>query len=263
MKRFLFPFGCALGLLASLLSSCSVYAPMQPTVSTIRHKGETEISASIQPNGRVEAGVVHSPIANVLVSGAATFRPKTNDSSSLNTRQWELGLGTYRAVGPHWLFTGLTGGGFATTHKSIMTKELEVFPLGVRNERYQYDARYGKLFGQLNASYAFRGGEVGAAYRLTYLHFRDLTWQYNGYATPIPVKTMLRHEPQLFCRVNLDRQQPTRWQLQAAVGMSLGRATAAPEYLNEPTWQETTRLRLPAPTASLGVVFRPGKRAGK
>ncbi|GAB3831562.1 hypothetical protein [Hymenobacter jeollabukensis] len=261
MKRFLFPFSCALGLLAALLTSCSVYAPMQPTTSTIRHRGETELSASIQPNGRLEAGVVHSPMANVLVSGAATFRPKTNDSSSLNTRQWELGLGTYRALGTHWLLTGLAGGGYATTHKSIMTKELDIFPLGVHNELYQYDARYAKLFGQFNASYAFRGGEVGAAYRLTYLHFRDLNWQYNGYSAPIPVKSMLRHEPQLFCRINLDRQQPARWQAQAAIGMSLAQNRKA----EVETWTSTEahRTRLPMPTASLGVVFRPGRRIGK
>lgn len=259
MSRFLFPTTSALALLTALLTGCSVYAPMQPTVSTIRHKGETELSATIQPNARVEVGMVHSPIANVLVSGAATFRPKTNDSSSLNTRQWELGLGTYRAVGPHWLFTGLVGGGHATTHKSVMSKELYFFPLGVRNELYQYDARYGKLFGQLNASYAFRGGEVGLNYRLNYLRFSELNWQYNGYTMPIPVKTMLRHEPQLFCRVDLDRSQPARWQAQVAVGMSLAQNKKA-EVEN---WQmtEAHRTRLPMPTASLGLVFRPGKRS--
>ncbi|UOQ74208.1 hypothetical protein [Hymenobacter cellulosilyticus] len=97
---------------------------MQPTVSTIRAQGETELVASLQPKGRLEASVVHSPLPHLLVSAAGSFRPKLGDSTYAATRQWEAGVGTYWNLGPHWSVTALAGGGHAYVDKSFKPFQL-------------------------------------------------------------------------------------------------------------------------------------------
>ena len=63
-------------IVALALGGCTVYAPMQPTVSGIRAVGEAEFGASIQGSGRVEASAVVSPAPGFLLAGAATYRPR-------------------------------------------------------------------------------------------------------------------------------------------------------------------------------------------
>ncbi|TPG65443.1 hypothetical protein [Hymenobacter nivis] len=84
----------------ALLTGCTVYAPMQPTVATLSRAGQLETSASVQLSGRVEAGALYSPLAHVLVAGSGTYRPHLSggDSTFFSTRQWEAGAGTYYPV---------------------------------------------------------------------------------------------------------------------------------------------------------------------
>lgn len=80
---------------AALLAGCTVYAPMQLTVSSIRQAGQTELSASTQLNGRVEVTAVCSPLPHVLLAGSTTYRPNLGGTTYFATRQWEVGTGTY------------------------------------------------------------------------------------------------------------------------------------------------------------------------
>ena len=84
-----------------ILTSCTVYAPMQPTVATVSRAGQMETNAFIQLNGRMEAGALYSPLPHVLVVGSGTYRPRlgSGDSTFFSTRQWEAGAGTYWPMG--------------------------------------------------------------------------------------------------------------------------------------------------------------------
>ena len=59
----------------ALLASCTVYAPMQPTVSTVTQAGQLELTGSAQLSGRVEGTAVYSPPPHVLLAGGGTYRP--------------------------------------------------------------------------------------------------------------------------------------------------------------------------------------------
>lgn len=254
MKRFLFPTTSALALLSALLTGCSVYAPMQPTASGIRAQGQAEISGSIQPTGRVEGGITYSPRPHLLVSGAGTFRPKTGDTRYMATQQLELGVGTYWTLGSHLVVTGLGGAGLGSSQKGFVEVPVPLVSDGPRYARYE--ARYGKAFGQLGLHYDFRGGAIGAAYRLTGVGFSHLTYSDTHTALAIPLRHMVRHEPMLYGRLDLSRAQPQRWQLQGTVGMSV-----TPGFRSSDTYEvgtyEANRTRLPSLYTSLGVVFRP------
>ena len=71
MRFYRFPLLAAVALLAS----CTVYAPMQPTVSTITQAGQLELTGSAQLSGRAEGTAVYSPLAHVLLAGGGTYAP--------------------------------------------------------------------------------------------------------------------------------------------------------------------------------------------
>ena len=102
----------------ALLTSCTVYAPMQPTVSTITQAGQLELTGSAQFNGRMEGTAVYSPLPHVLLAGGGTYRPNLGGSAYFATRQWETGAGTYWVLGKHWLLTGEGGYGYACSERA-------------------------------------------------------------------------------------------------------------------------------------------------
>ncbi|MCB2409665.1 hypothetical protein [Hymenobacter lucidus] len=242
-----------------LATSCTVYAPMQPTISTISGQGQAEISGSVQVSGRVEGGVTYSPLPNLLVMAAGTFRPDFGrDSTISTTRQWEAGVGGYVPLGHRWQLTGLVGYGHANTHKAYA--ELDVISGWSSLENYQ--ARYSKTFGQLSITREFGRGSFGAAYRLSRISFDELNYASGTSRYPVALRRMTRHEPLLFARVSLDAYN--RWQLQGTMGLSVA-ADAKQDVTNNPELYQANHTLLPIPMASLGVVFRPqlfGKNNG-
>jgi hypothetical protein len=242
-----------LSVFATLLSlgSCTVYAPMQPTISTVNQAGQVEIAAGMQPNGRTEASVVYSPLPHLLVSAAGTFRPNLGDSTFYATRQAEVGLGGYLPLGRGWQLTGLAGYGLATTRRAYVE---EPFLWGARTLE-EYRTRYGKVFGQASLTHEGLRGSVGVVYRLARIHFNQFDYKafpYDSYA--VPRTSMVRHEALLFGRRSLDAAG--RWQVQATMGLSV----ATDEQQDTGEDQRVYRanhILLPTPTASLGFVFRP------
>ena len=83
MRFYHFPLLAAVALLAS----CTVYAPMPPTVSTITQAGQLELTGSAQLSGRAEATVVYSPLPHVLLAGGGTYRPNLGGTTYFATRQ--------------------------------------------------------------------------------------------------------------------------------------------------------------------------------
>ncbi|GAA4372242.1 hypothetical protein [Hymenobacter koreensis] len=229
---------------------------MQPTASGIRAQGEAEYTGTIHANGRLEGSAVYSPLPHVLVNGAATFRPKIGDTTYTATRQWEAGAGTYWALGQHLIVTGMAGVGQANSRRGFLELPGIFSNAGVSLTDYQ--ARYNKVYGQLGLHYDFRGGSIGANYRLTHLQFQSFTYRNSELQMHLPVSMprMLRHEPMLYGRIDLDRARPRRWQLQGSVGLSYSQG---PEQKGEERifQQEINRTRMPLISTSVGVVFRP------
>jgi hypothetical protein len=234
-----------------LLGSCTVYAPMQPTISTIHAKGQVEVSGGVQASGRVESSVVYSPLPNVLVMGAGTFRPNLGDSTFYQTRQWEAGLGGYLPLGSGWQLTGLVGYGTAYTHRAYVEE-----PLIWGERRLEtYQMRYNKVFGQASLTHEGRRGAIGAVYRLARLGFDQLDYSAEHYpAYALPLRSMVRHEVVVFGRRSLDANN--RWQLQNTIGLSMaGRGRYSTS--EDERYNQVNQVLLPVPTISLGVVFRP------
>lgn len=226
MKNHIALARCLFGTTA-LLTSCTVYVPMQPTVSTIRQAEQVELTASIQPNLRLEAGAMVSPLSHLLLAAAGTYRPRLESSSSyFSTRQWEAGGGGYVPLGPKAQLTGLAGGGQGSSERGVETPGF-LFA----GDFTEYRARYRKFFGQLGigtAGPAVPGRPaLGLVYRYTWVSFDELTYVLTPRpsllpalpeAGAVPLAGMGRHELLAYCRANLDRAG--YWQAQLAGGVS-------------------------------------------
>lgn len=240
MKNFFSVARCLFGATA-LLASCMVYAPiqpMQPTVSTIRQAGQVELTASIQPSLRLEAGAVVSPLPHVLLAAAGTYRPRLEDiNSSFGTRQWEAGGGGYVSLGPGAQLTGLVGGGQGGSEQSEETPGFLFFAGSLT----EYRARYHKFYGQLGistAGSAVPGRSVlGLVYRYTWVGFDELTYAVTprpGLLTVLPAAGMVpltgmgRHELLAYYRANLDRAGYWQAQLAGGVSADAGHSAADP-----------------------------------
>lgn len=229
-----------------ILTGCTVYAPMQPTVATVSRAGQLEANASIQLSGRVEAGALYSPLPHVLVVGSGTYRPRlsSGDATFFSTRQWEAGAGTYWPLGKAWLVSGLTGGGYAATER-LSSEPLGKTPL--------LRARYSKLFAQVGIDCRpFRSGSFGVVYRFAQLRFDELTFYQPTYQGSVENRALGRHEVLVYGRYDLAWGQPHSWQIQSAVGCSLSNL---PLHTDEPF--EATRNRLPVLLLSMGLVYCP------
>lgn len=238
MRRF---FPLLPGLLA-LLASCTVYAPMQPTLPLLTERGQADLSASIQPTGRVEATAAYSPWQRVVVLGGLTAAPRLGEQTFLQTAQYEAGAGLYQPLG-QWVLGAQLGYGQAYSHRGYQQL------LGGYRE---YEANYQKQFVQAGVGYQGVLRSVSLTYRLTRVQFSHLTETDYG---PVPLARMLRHELALQSRVSLLGSE--RWQLASTAGLSL----AAPPY-RDPSASappdRPTDVLLPAFFLGLGVIFRLG-----
>lgn len=252
------PYGPLLVASTVCLSGCTVYAPMQPLMPVVRTPGAVELGASLQGSGRLELGAVYAPVSHVVVTGAGTISPKLSKDDFLVTRQYELGAGLYHPLNDRWLINGLGGYGQAYSNRGYLNPSF--FGPATFSE---YEARYSKYFGQLSLAHTQASDFYGLTYRLTQVRFLSLleTTTYG----PLPLEQMVRHELLFFYRHGLSRAAATRWQLQAALGMSV---SSTPE-LNEHSahasfegWAErhANRVLGPAFLGSVGVVYAlPGR----
>ena len=140
-------------LIWGLLSGCAVYVPMQGAAPEIRGQGELEVAGSWSLTKRMEVGATYSPLPHLLVRAATSARPDAHapgDSSSYaQNNQYELDLGTYWPLGPHWLAGGLVG--FGQAHAEAHYEDdghtllhFSAFP----RYYHQFDAIYAKYSGE-------------------------------------------------------------------------------------------------------------------
>ena len=245
----------AFGLVALLVGtgSCTVYAPMQPTMPLVTAAGQAEATGNIQPNGRVEASVAYSPAAHLLLTAGGTACPKLGTDYFLVTRQYEVGAGGYTALGSSgWLLSGLGGYGQAASARGY--KDVGVIIFGPTYS--EYNARYSKLFAQAGVAKIRHRGSFGFTYRLTQVHFASLTDTRYG---ELPLPRMARHEILFFARRAWGDSK--HWESMATVGMSV---SGTPRIPDDPTYSsngtaeyEANRNLLPAFYGSLGVVYYP------
>ncbi|GAA4040629.1 hypothetical protein GCM10022409_28220 [Hymenobacter glaciei] len=196
-----------------------MYQPTQCAAPQITGPKQGEITASSYLNGRYELSGSYSPLPHLLVRvSTGSLRSDSRDvrdSTYYRGHHYDLGLGTYWRLGSQGVVGGLGGFGQARNEASYSRGGFILsYPT-----RYELDARYNKLFGEVYG--IIQGGDVvsfGAAYRITQVRFTTLTDR----AIPLELSSMTRGEPMLFMRVRLGdgpfEDRPL--QLQAAWGTS-------------------------------------------
>lgn len=240
-----------LALLILGASSCTVYAPIQPTMPLVAAVGQAEAAASLQPNGRLELSAAYSPVPHLLLTAAGTVCPKLGTSNFLVTRQYELGVGGYLPLGSAWLLNGLGGFGQAVNNRGY--KDLGIIFSSTYSE---YNARYNKLFAQIGIARMGANNSIGFTYRLVQVRFSSLTDTKIG-ALPLPY--MLRHEALFFVRHDLG--SGNHWESQATIGLSFSSTARRDDSQDYPTYgaaeYQANRNLLPAFYTSLGVIYHP------
>lgn len=249
-SRLIF-FASWLALLIFGASSCTVYAPMQPTMPLVAAAGQAEAAASLQPNGRLEMTAAYSPAPHLLLTAAGTVCPKLGTSNFLVTRQYELGVGGYLPLGSVWLLNGLGGFGQAVNNRGY--KDLAfIFSLTYS----EYNARYNKLFAQIGIARIGANNSVGFTYRLAQVNFSSLVDTKVG---ELPLPHMLRHEALFFVRHKLG--SGSHWESQATVGLSVSSTPRRDDSQGSPTYgaaeYQANRNLLPAFYTSLGIIYHP------
>lgn len=230
------------------LISCSVYVPLQPSAPLLRNKGDSEVAASAYLAGRLEGSVAYSPAGHVVVRAAGGLRPQSGDSTHFRIRQFELGVGTYRSLSERWLVGAMGGYGRGQSSRRFTENNFEYFgPDTV--VRFNYAARFHKVFGEAFVAYEGEWATVGAAYRLSQVRFSSLT--NNGF--PVDLRRMTRSEPMLFIRFG-NRTGFLPWgQFQLALSTS-----SSPGYRGEtPLDQQLDDVKQARVFTSIGFVIYP------
>ncbi|MVN78572.1 hypothetical protein GO988_19750 [Hymenobacter sp. HMF4947] len=204
--------------LLGLLSGCAVYVPMQAAAPEIRGKGELEVAGSWSLTNRLEVGATYSPLNHLLVRASTSTKlaGHISDSSSYaQNNQYELAVGTYWPLGPHWVVGGLVGFGQAHSQARYKNDGSSVLLLGEVTD-HVFDAIYGKYSGEAYATWQPTPAvSLGLTYRLVQLRLTDVT----DLGVPVHSAPILRYEPMLYFRL---RPQAGNGlvQFQAAVGVS-------------------------------------------
>ncbi len=249
MQHFFRYVAGVVGLLSACVS-CTVYAPMQPTMPLVRAAGATELSATVQTNGRVDATVAYSPAQSVVFTGAVAGSARLAPDNYLKSQQYEIGGGLYHALGPRVLLSGL--GGFGQARNTRGYPEF----LGSNTTINEYRANYRTYFVQIGVANTDPKDTFGFTYRLTQVHFNELTVTGVG---PVPLTEMRRHEGLLFTRFDVG-PSPTRWQLQATMGLSVASTPTLDRNASPLALHVNTTLQ-PAFLLGFGVVYMmPGNR---
>ena len=203
------------GALGVLLTSCSVYAPLQPSAPMLHDKGQAEVTGSVYLSSRLEGSVAYSPARHVLVRAAGGLQPDKRKDTYFRIQQVEVGAGTYRALSERWLVGGLGGYGRGQSSRRFTRTDEQRFALDTITT-YAYAARFHKIFGEAFVAYEDDGFTMGLAYRLSQVRFSSLT--NNG--QPLKLQRMTRSEPMFFMRFG-DRQGVFEWaQLQLGISTS-------------------------------------------
>jgi hypothetical protein len=248
-RSTIFHFSALAGLLGT--GGCTVYAPMQPTMPLVQKARQAEITASVQPIGRVEATLAYAPVSHLLLTAGGTLSPKLSSRNFLVSRQYELGLGGYLPLGDSWLLNGLVGFGQAVNNRGYY--DLAIIFSSTYSE---YNARYSKLFTQVGIANVQPRSSIGFTYRLTQVYFASLTDTRLG---PLPLSRMLRHEALLFGRHYWARGE--RWESICTMGFSVSSTPKLDTSQGYPGYgaaeYQANRNLLPAFYASLGVVYHP------
>ena len=202
-KLYVMPWLCraSLVIIAVVLASCSVYAPLQPAAPLIGQKGQAEVAASAYINGRLEGSVAYSPVNNMLVRVAGGLKTGGGDSSYFRIKQLEAAVGTYRDLGSGWIIGGLAGYGAGNSSRRFQDGGFEARWDTV--EFRSYAAKFQKVHAEMYVvrDESWRNVGYGASVRLAQVRFTSLTDQ----GIPVPLRQMTRVEPMAFISYsNLD-----------------------------------------------------------
>lgn len=226
---------------AVLLTSCTVYVPMQATMPLVRAKNQIEAGASLQPSTRLEGTVAYSPLAHCVVAGAGTIAFRTGQKQYLITRQGEASLGGYWNLAPNWLLSTLAGGGYAYADRQYSFLGSE-----------HYSGSYGKAFGQVGAAYLTEQGSLSMTYRLAQVYYSHVQTD----TGPLASFQTQRHELLLASRHYLGFAP--NWQLQMAVGVSASSLQPPSSGGSPDDDGRWFAAGIPALVTSIGVVWQPG-----
>lgn len=164
---------------------------MQCAAPALYDKGQVEVAGSAYFSKRLHGAVNYSPVRHLLVRAAIDGKADADDSTYSRSRQYELAAGTYWPLGEAVVLGALVGAGQARSQVRYRTIETSY------TTQYEYDARYGKLFGEAYATWQIAPTmQLGAAYRFTYASFT----RFNNLGQPLGLPTMLRGEPMFFLR---------------------------------------------------------------
>ncbi|QIX62327.1 hypothetical protein HER32_14525 [Hymenobacter sp. BT18] len=221
--RFILP------LFLSVLTSCTIYTPLQPPAPAIRAKGDLDASVGLRLSTHVEGSATYSPLNHVLVrlAGGGTPLPPAGPTVQFAMAQVEGSLGTYWPLGPRWMAGGLAGLGIGRSRLR--------YPQSIYGENYR--ARFRRPYGEVYLQwYASPYVAVGTTYRLTQARYSSFT----NAGVPTAVRNVVRSEPLLFVRTGPDRNTASgAIQGQLSIGLSTahgprqhrtGDITAPPMY---------------------------------
>ena len=211
-------WGLITGLLA-LLSGCAVYVPMQAAAPEIRAKGQLEVAANWSLTNQMDVAATYSPLPHLLVRAAASSKgsggANPDSSSYAKSNQYELGVGTYWPLGPHWVVGGLAGFGKAHA-RARYTEDGETFLRFGPRIPHDFDARYAKYAGEAYLTWQPTTQlSLGLAYRLVQLRLTDVT----DLGQPVTAGPILRAEPMFYFRLR-PGARPELLQFQLALGGS-------------------------------------------
>jgi hypothetical protein len=249
-SRFLFYFAFALAG-SALFSSCAVYVPTVPSTPLVRKANDVEITAGLRSLSSLEASAAWAPTSRLLLTAEGAMQDSNGSETRNNVttnytnthRQFGLGLGTYRLLGPDSsAYLGAVGGvGFAAA--SIHDNQLEGYFLIIPlfGPLIHFEANYLRYYGQVYAANQDGVLTYGASARATFVDYTRL--KRNG--EDIASGNHFFLEPTLFMRFG---RGPFQGQATLGVSMPLTASRFNPDHRN-----------LAPATTLIGaaVVFRP------
>ena len=225
-----------------LLTSCSVYVPLQPTMPLVEESKQVEVVASLQPTMRLEVAGAYSPLPHMVVTGAGTVGLVTRGKEYLRTRQGEIGVGGYWKLGDNWLLSALGGAGSAATNRRYCAWGCS-----------QLEGGHYKIFGQVGAAYEGRRKTSSLTYRLARVEYSRVK---DGEVVLANFGTY-RHELVLADRWQLGSNPAWFWQ--STAGVSLSNLYSPSSKPTAPQNQDDRwyAAGLPALLVSFGVGWQP------